>query len=312
MEIRREAALDLPHILLLVDVDKVSLLPALGERARNRLLLYDTPLMLGAGKITGWLLDKEADWALLAEGLETLASRAMTRYGPTKPGDAPFLFAAGDGNHSLATAKAVWEEYKKAHAGEPGLENHPARWALAELENLYDSGISFEPIHRILFGANMDETLAAMAALPSFTARPVSGPEELSAQVADPTAPTNRYGLISAGRYVVGESSGTGGTSSEASSVATGDLQPLLDRFLEAGGQDLAIDYIHGEEVLFKLAEQNNAPPQTGILLPPIKKAGLFQTVARSGPLPRKSFSMGEAEEKRFYFECRKLFEEKK
>jgi hypothetical protein len=297
--------------------------------------------MLGAGRVTGWLLDEEADWALLAEGLEALAARAATRYGPASTGggpathgggtassgdgpaglDAPFLFAAGDGNHSLATAKAVWEEYKKAHAGEPGLENHPARWALAELENLYDPGISFEPIHRILFGATMDETLAVMAALPGFTTRPVSGAEELSALVADPAAPATRYGLISAGRYVVGESSGTGGTGSEASSLATSDLQPLLDRFLEAGGphraappqtgQDLAIDYIHGEEALFKLAEQSKAPPRTGILLPPIKKAGLFQTVARSGPLPRKSFYMGEAEEKRFYFECRKLFEER-
>jgi hypothetical protein len=148
----------------------------------------------------------------------------------------------------------------------------------------------------------MDETLATLDSLPGFSSRSVSGRTELSAFIADPATKTNRYGLIGDGRYTLVESSGTG--------IATEDIQPLLDRFLEASGKEITIDYIHGEDALFKLAEQNDGPRRTGILLPPIKKSGLFQTVARSGPLPRKSFSMGEAEEKRFYFECRKLFEE--
>ena len=146
----------------------------------------------------------------------------------------------------------------------------------------------------------MNETLAALDALPDFRSRPVSGQAELNALVAEPAVQANRYGLISAGSYVLGESSGAG--------IPAEELQPLLDRFLEASRKELTIDYIHGEDALFKLMEQKDGPPKTGILLPPFKKSGLFETIARSGPLPRKSFSMGEAREKRFYFECRRLF----
>jgi hypothetical protein len=299
MEIRRGAALETPHILILIDDREDRLLPGLGQRARCSGPAYQGTLMLNSGEITGWFLDGEGDLRFLAEGLESLARSAQVRQS--------FLFAMGDGNHSLATAKAVWDEYKKAHTGKPGLDRHPARWALAEIENLYDPAIQFEPIHRILFNTTIDETLALLSELPGFSSRPVVDRKELVRLVGDPGAVKSRLGLASRDRYVLAESDNSG--------IATVGLQPLLDEFIrKAGGKKNApsIDYIHGEEELFRLAAeaggQGSEPAVTGILLPPVKKSGIFETVARTGPLPRKSFSMGASVEKRFYLECRKLF----
>lgn len=304
VEIRREAVLETPHILILIDDREDALLPALGARAKRAAPLYRASLMLGGGGVSGWALDREDDWAALADGLEALARLSQTRYGIPEP----FLYAMGDGNHSLATAKAVWDEYKAAYSDDPDLASHPARWALAEVENLYDPGIAFEPIHRLLFGASAEETLGILAALPGFSSRPVSSREELIRLVGDPEAPLSRLGLISGtGRFLVETS---------ALPVITESLQPLLDAFVQSradgrGKGSVSIDYIHGEDELFRLAATGasaKTAPSTGLLLPPVKKSGLFETVARSGPLPRKSFSLGEGIEKRYYLECRKLF----
>jgi hypothetical protein len=283
MDIRRAAPLEIPHILLLIDDDTDSLLPSLGERAKRgakqgaeKSPLYDSRLMLDSGSVRGWLLDSEDDLAFLAGSLEKLACRSETRYLPAGSGSAeePFLFAMGDGNHSLASAKGIWEEYKKLHKGEAGLETHPCRYALVEIENIYDPAIEFEPIHRVIFGANTQALLGALAGLPGFTTS------------------------LAHDRIVRIET--------DAPGIAAASLQPLLDNFVQAGA-GLSIDYIHGEDALFDVVEKS-AKPAVGILLPPVKKSGLFETVARSGPLPRKSFSMGEAVEKRFYLECRRLF----
>ena len=303
MAIRRSAPLETPHILLLIDDDTDSLIPALGEQAKKGKNLYRTALMLGAGDISGWALDNEAGWQILAEGLEELARRSVARYGSPggSAGGKPFLFAVGDGNHSLATAKAVWDEYKAACPDSAGLDLHPARYALVEVENIYDSGIAFEPIHRVIFDFSLGEVRSALEELPGFSVRAADGPEELSRMVASPAA-GNRYGLIGGGRHVLVETAATG--------IATEALQPLLDRLVDNAGLSgkNAIDYIHGKDELLRIAEASGERPAVGILLPPVKKPGLFQTVAGSGPLPRKSFSMGEAEEKRFYLECRELF----
>jgi hypothetical protein len=261
--------------------------------------------MLGGGSVSGWALDTEAGWKTLAEGLETLARQSPARYNAPQP----FLYAVGDGNHSLASAKAVWDEYKAAHSGDPGLAAHPARWALAELENLYDPGIVFEPIHRVVFGTNSETILALLAALPDFERRPVRDRADLSRLVGDPAAPKSRLGLIAGSTFFLVETS--------APPVITESLQPLLDNFARSH-TEASIDYIHGEDEVFRLATSGPASLgrtldskstiPVGILLPPVRKSGLFETVARSGPLPRKSFSMGEAPEKRFYLECRGLF----
>jgi hypothetical protein len=304
MEFRRGALLESPHILLLIDDREDALLPVLGDRATRAAPLYRTPLMLGGGSVSGWALDTEADWKMLAEGLEALARQSPARYNAPHP----FLYAVGDGNHSLASAKAVWDEYKAAHSGEPGLETHPAHWALVEMESLYDPGIAFEPIHRVVFGGDIETVLALLAALPDFERRPVRDRAEFSRLVGDPMASKSRLGLIAGSALFLVETS--------APPVITESLQPLLDDFARSH-TEVSIDYIHGEDEVFRIASDGPASPKgtgdsrsavpVGILLPPVRKSGLFETVARSGPLPRKSFSMGEALEKRFYLECRGL-----
>jgi len=270
IEIRRGAPLELPHVLLLIDDEEDKLIPSLGEIAKKKSPLYETSLMMGSGSISGWAVDTEEAWTLLADGLKALADKA----GVSSPNEQPFLFAVGDGNHSLATAKAVWDEYKKAHAGEAGLENHPARWALVEVENLYDPGILFEPIHRVVFGVEPPELLKALSGLSDL-----------------------KCGLEASSRVIRIECL--------SPDIATASLQPLLDRLVKEKG--FSLDYIHGEDEVLRLAA-DSARRAVGLILPPVRKDGLFKTVAQTGPLPRKSFSMGEAEEKRFYLECKRLF----
>ena len=297
MDIRRGAPLELPHVLVLIDDDTDSLLPALGELAKKAAPVYNTPLMMDSGHVSGWFLDAEensqasAALTLIAEKLEELCHRSVSRYA----GGKPFLFAVGDGNHSLAAAKGIWEEYKAAHST-GGLPDHPCRYALVEIENIYDPAIQFEPIHRVVFGAGYDEILSILSPLPDFSCRPVNDAEELVRLCEKPSA-ANCFGVISEGRYALIETS--------ASGIATACLQPLLDRY--AGDNPQLIDYIHDDEELFRLSGADGQK-SAGILLPPVQKSGLFETVARLGPLPRKSFSMGHSCEKRFYLECRKLF----
>jgi len=302
MEIRGNAPIETPHILVLIDDETNSLLPEMGLRAKKAAPVYQGELMLDSGCISGWFLDSEDDIAFLANGLGGLARRALTRYGTEQAASAaqpasvtqPFLFAVGDGNHSLASAKEIWEEYKKAN----GVNNHPCRYALVEIENIYDPAIKFEPIHRVVFGLGFEESLNVLSALPGFSSRTIGGAEELVRMTREPVK-GNRFGLISQNRYALVETS-VGG-------LSTACLQPLLDNAVGASKGALGIDYIHGEDELFRLSH-NSDKQATGILLPPVQKAGFFETVARNGPLPRKSFSMGEASEKRFYIECRKLF----
>ncbi|MCL2833373.1 MAG: DUF1015 domain-containing protein [Treponema sp.] len=290
MQIRQTAALETTHVLLLIDDDEDKLISGLGEIAKKNPPLYQTQLMLNSGAIIGWACETGAccktdenceardAWETFAKGLENLAAKAQGRYGVPcgVQEETPFLYAVGDGNHSLAAAKASWEEYKKIHAGEAGLENHPRRYALVELENLYDSGINFEPIHRIVFGIT-----------------PKALQKELTKSTAFDIHPdkhnTNILRLIP-----------------RTDEISTVSLEPLLDNFLKQNAGSASIDYIHGEDELIRLAG-NQSRPAVGILLPPIEKNGLFKTIAVNGPLPRKSFSMGESREKRFYLECRKL-----
>jgi hypothetical protein len=297
MDIRRGAPLELPHILLLIDDEADSILPALGEMAKKSAPVYNTPFMMESGKAAGWFLDAQegqpcAVLDLIVEKLEGLYSRSITRYDGN---EAPFLFAAGDGNHSLAAAKGVWEEYKASHPDEPV---PPCRYALVEIENIYDPAIQFEPIHRLVFDAGIEEIVSILSPLPDFSCRPVNDSTELMRLCAHPAA-ANCFGIISQGHYALIETSAAG--------IATACIQPLLDNAQVNGTQTLTIDYIHDEEELFRLAEDSGRRA-AGILLPPVQKAGLFDTTARIGPLPRKSFSMGHSSEKRFYLECRALF----
>jgi hypothetical protein len=291
MNIRRGAPLELPHVLLLIDDEADSLLPALGEMVKNTPPVYDTQLMMDSGKVTGWFLGEESPaLPLIAEKLNGLLSRSVSRYGEND--SKPFLFAVGDGNHSLATAKGIWEEYKAAH---PADTCPPCRYALVEIENIYDPAIQFEPIHRVVFDVGYDEIIAVLSQLPDFSCRGVKDAGELVG-LCKKSAAANCFGIIAEGRFALIETSAAG--------ISTACLQPLLD--IAAKEKNLEIDYIHDDEEVLRLAAGSRKA--AGILLPPIQKAWLFETVARTGPLPRKSFSMGHSCEKRFYLECRKLF----
>jgi hypothetical protein len=290
MDIRRGAPLELPHVLVLIDDDTDSLLPGIAEYAQKNAPVYNTPLMMNSGNISGWFIDvgngEQSAFSFIVEKLEDLYNRSKSRYGGEGK---PFLFAVGDGNHSLATAKGIWEEYKAAHGGS-SLPDHPCRYALVEIENIYDPAIQFEPIHRVVFDTSYDGIISVLSRLPDFSCREVKDAKELSKLCGQKTN-GNRFGIIAEGKHALVETSATG--------ISTACLQPLLDKALPNN----EIDYIHGDDEVLRLASGNRKA--AGILLPPIQKSGLFETVARTGPLPRKSFSMGHSCEKRFYLECR-------
>lgn len=299
MEIRRGAAVETPHIMLLVNDPEGLLVEASGARAKKRDSengvppLYDTKLMMNGGSITGWAIESEQETGLIFDALKTLKEQQ------TQADGSSFLFAVGDGNHSLATAKAVWDEYKAAHSDDADIENHPARFALVEIVNIYDDGLTFEPIHRVMFNTDIGPLTANLCG--AFSGRPHDcGSEE---ELADVVAKNlNGFGMTWTDadgkahyRFI--------DTTLPVEDLLVSHLQPQLDSFLK--DHPAEIDYIHGTEEVFRLAAK---PGALCLLLPPIAKESFFSTIAGNGPLPRKSFSMGEATEKRYYLECRKLF----
>ena len=294
MEIRRDALLEIPHVLLMINDDTDSFLKELGERAKKTMPVYQGKLMFNSGSVKGWFVDEE-NWPFLASKLEELAARAPSE---KTLAEKPFLFAVGDGNHSLAGAKGIWEEYKQNALAKTGSYNpcHPFRYALVEIENIHDPAIQFEPIHRVIYGIDMKQTVDLLSALPDFSSRNIKERKEL-VKLTGEKIKGNRFGIIYGSSYLLIETS--------ASGVSAACLQPLLDKAI-ASDNLLSIDYIHGEEELFSLAS-STGKKTCGILLPPVRKTGFFKTIDRIGPLPKKSFSMGEACEKRFYIECRKL-----
>lgn len=300
MRIRRGAALELPHFLLLLDDPKRSAIePIYAERGKLP-KLYDFELMLGSGRVRGWKVSDRSLLASLAGALGALADPAAfaAKYGSPEP----LLFAVGDGNHSLATAKAVWEEIKAARVGEAGLMEHPARYALAELVNVYDEGLPFHPIHRLLTGVDEAALIAflsgALAGGPAFELDRYPSAEAAIAVVDAPQpGDAQRVACLSPSGALVLT------FPRPKAKLAAGTLQELLDPFLKSRPRS-GIDYIHGTESLLALAAKDG---NLGLYLPPIDKSGFFATVIRDGVMPRKTFSMGEAPEKRFYIEARRI-----
>ena len=286
-EIRRGAPLESPHIMLLVNDPAHSLVEGVGELVRGETPVYDGELMLSAGHISGWAVRTDAALEKLSTALSELKKANTAADGSS------FLFAVGDGNHSLATAKAVWDEYKAEH----GVEDAALRYALVEIVNIFDGGLTFEPIHRVLFGAETEELVSYIASSLGGTLHQCADAASLEQTVKASTA---SFGFVF---------SGADGRSSfvrldcPITELAVSRLQPVLDSFM-AGHPGVSIDYIHGSEEVFRLGRQAGT---VAMLLPPVAKESFFTTIDSRGPLPRKSFSMGEASEKRFYLECRRL-----
>lgn len=296
MKIRTGASLELPHIMLLANDPDDLLVGGAGKIAKTSSPVYDGDLMLNSGHITGWAVKGSEAENLLENALSSLAKAGTDKDGNT------FLFAVGDGNHSLATAKAVWNEHKKSLSGSE-LESSPVRYALVEIVNIYDEGLTFEPIHRVIFNHDAGKIILFIEEKLGGEIKNFATEKELEDFISDKTAKGARYGFIT----TIKGTEKLCALETEITDLAIAALQPVLDEYLDAKSKDKKndIDYIHGTEDVVKLGKQENA---FSILLPPIAKDSFFATINSRGVLPRKSFSMGEASEKRFYVEARKLF----
>jgi hypothetical protein len=278
VEIRRRAPLECPHIMILIDDPEHTVIEPLADAKAGMEKLYETDLMGGAGAVSGWRVNQGEAFGAIAQALENLNARGG------------MLFAMGDGNHSMATAKACWDELKQG-LDEKARESHPARWALAELVNLRGEGLEFHPIHRVAFNVAPADLLAELLWEMNRRGWGASmGKQEGGAQSIEWRCADDR-GFIR--------------LSSPESPLAASSLQDALDTVLP-GMPAATLDYVHGDAVADALGEK---PSNMAFLLKAMDKADLFPAVQKLGVLPRKAFSMGEAAEKRFYMECRRIKE---
>ncbi len=294
MKIRQGAAMELPHILVLIDDPNRTVIEPLTSVKSKLEKIYDFDLMLDSGHLTGYAVSEEFENHVV-EALQSLANPKTfaAKYGLDK--DEPvLLFAMGDGNHSLATAKAIWEKMKP----QVGMD-HPSRYALVEIENVHDEGLEFEPIHRVLFNLKKDIFVELKKTFgENFVYSEVANADEMVRRVDSAEGEKQAIGLVGGGRKF-----GVIEIANPASNLAVGTIQSFLDVFLKDGGAE-KLDYVHGADVVERLALQ---PGNAGFYLAGMNKSELFRTVILDGALPRKTFSMGEAREKRFYMEARKI-----
>lgn len=264
LKIRKNASIELPHIMILIDDEEHTVIEPMGKKGLEK--IYDFDLMQGGGHISGYLMGGN-EIARVDSALEKLSEKCE------------MLFAMGDGNHSLATAKEHYEALKRENPG-VDLSNHPARFALCEIVNLHSPALEFEAIHRIVTGVDTEKLMSEMTE--------VLG---LSGKIS------NQRIRVAFNReikelYV----------HKPLSKLAVGSLQVFLDGYLKQNGGK--IDYIHGEDVLLSLSEGENS---IGFILDPMEKNQLFGAVVADGALPRKTFSMGHAADKRYYLEAKKI-----
>ncbi|MBQ2661070.1 MAG: DUF1015 domain-containing protein [Clostridia bacterium] len=301
LRIRKDALLELPHILVLIDDENRTVIEPIAKKYENADPYYDFELMQGGGHIKGTHISDKSDIESVILALEALADEDKFK---AKYGDEPLLlFAMGDGNHSFATAKANWENVKATLSDEEK-ENHPARFALVELENVHDEGIIFEPIHRILFNLDVKNTLSTLAGLLAATSGDVKiyefeKLEECEKAMSEKSKESHLLPFSHNGGFGFFE------VKEPSAQLAVGTLQNALDILLKgADYKDTTIDYVHGADVVYDISSK---PFNLGFILPPMEKSELFPTVIYDGALPRKTFSMGEAHEKRFYLECKSI-----
>ena len=276
--VRRGASIELPHIMVLIDDPDKTVVEPLGAACDTFAVAYDFDLMLGGGHVKGYFVNAEAREKINGALEALITPEAMIRkYGEAY---APLLFAMGDGNHSLATAKAAYEEVKTA-LGEAA-KDHPARYALVEIVNLHDEALAFEPIYRVMFGVS---PAAVLEALREYAGNLEGGEKP---QTVD---------------YVHAGGAGSVVFRRPVQQLTVGTLQTFIDEYV-ASHAGASVDYIHGEEATETLAKREGA---IGFLFDGMGKDQLFKTVICDGALPRKTFSMGHAEDKRFYLECRRI-----
>lgn len=275
--IRKDAPIELPHVMLLIDdPDKTVIEPLTSKELPTA---YDTELMQNGGRIVGKFLDSEAKNGVFSALDALVSAEAMEkRYGYASL--APLLFAVGDGNHSLATAKTIYENLK-AEIGAEAAADHPARYALVEIVNIHDEAMKFEPIYRVMFGVDPANVIVELEAFSS----KLNG--SFDSQKIE---------------YISSDNCGELTVAHPQKTLAVATLQDFIDDYLKTH-KDAEVDYIHGERSVKSLIRKDSI----GFLFSGMAKNELFKTVIYDGALPRKTFSMGHAEDKRYYMECRKI-----
>lgn len=280
VKVRKDAPIELPHVMLLIDDPAKTVIEPLTAAKDSMEAIYNFELQQNGGSLKGWTLSTDQKNGVAAALTALCTEEEMTRkYG--MQGVAPLLFAVGDGNHSLATAKRCYEDLKKV-TPESEWPNLTARYALVEVVNNHDDALVFEPIHRVLFDVDPEDVLTALKAYYP-----------------------NAYEGIGIGHviaYTHANGQGTITIPDPKVQLAVGSLQAFIDAYLmEHSGE---VDYIHGDDVTDELGAK---PGNIGFKVPGMEKEQLFKTVMADGVLPRKTFSMGHAQDKRYYVEARKI-----
>lgn len=275
VKIRENATLELPHIMLLIDNEEKDIIDNIDSSKLDK--VYDFDLMNNSGHLVGYQLSEE-EINRITTNLEKYLDKDLfnKKYG-TENKDV-LLFAVGDGNHSLATAKTIYEKLKETLSEEEYL-NHPSRYALVEIVNLHSSSLDFEPIHRVVFDVDIKDLL-----------------NELNKYYD-----LNTTGVGQNFKVITATEEKTYYISNPKSNLAVGSIQIFLDEYLK--DKSSKIDYIHEEDAVKELVNNNNI----GFVFDTISKNDLFKTVILEGSLPRKTFSMGISNDKRFYLESREI-----
>ena len=288
MAVRRGAALETPHVMMLADDPGCTLIEPIGEKKEQLRKVYEGDLMLNGGHLAGWAVEDPALVEQINTALANLGdAAAFAARWPAAAGQPPMTLAVGDGNHSLATAKAYWEELKPTLPPEQQ-QTHPARWCLAEVCNVHSPAIEIEPIHRVLFGVDANTVAADFGSWLEQHGAALQGGDQ-------------HIVLAGAGAEITFDAANT------PDPLAVGTTEHFIGDYL-AQNPGVTVDYIHGAAAARAMAA-DPAKPATALLMPDFAKADLFKGVVLGGVLPRKTFSMGHAEEKRYYVECRKITE---
>ena len=278
VKIRENAPLELPHIMILIDDDKKQIIENLKNKVSEDDIVYDFDLMKNGGHVKGYLLNEET-MNEVDKGLKELADKEVFAKKYDVNNKEVLLFAMGDGNHSLATAKACYEKLKETMSEEEYL-NNPARYALVELVNLHSPALEFEAINRVIFNTNPEKLLNSLKEYYQI----------------------NKDGNGQKIEVITNDVDEKWYIENPKSNIAVGSIQIFLDEYLK--NNEGKIDYIHGEETTKNLAKQSG---NVGFIFEAMPKNELFKTVILDGSLPRKTFSMGHSYDKRYYLESRKI-----
>ena len=278
LKVRENAPLELPHIMILIDDEKKNIIETIKNKVETKDIVYDFDLMENGGHIKGYNLSDEVIKDI-EKGLEGLMDKDYFEKKYNVKDKGILLFAMGDGNHSLATAKANYENLKKTMSEEEYLKN-PARYALVEIVNLHSSALEFEPIHRVIFNTDVDNLVAELYKYYDINEEGKGQYFELVTKDIDKKL------------YIT----------NPKSNIAVGSIQQFLDDYLKCNSGKL--DYIHGDETTRNMGREEK---NVAILFEAMPKEELFRTVILDGALPRKTFSMGHSYDKRYYLEARKI-----